>query len=402
MIRKVFSRLFSLLKYLYIYASIFLIIFIIGELVYTVHEYKKFKREGTKYNMFFKVPYLEHRLRIGYDRDYERGLVKINSLGFRGPEISITKPKGVFRIVCIGESTTFGVGCTCDKNTYPALLEQKLNGKINREDLRIEVINAGVPSYTSFQCYMLLGLEIIALKPDLIIIYTGWNDMGEGLRKGWNSDYRYGFKYQPFKEQEKSFFQVSIFKDFIEKSYFIKRWQKWGYRMRRSIGKTFHVSFADDKATLPECEKSQEVNEFAIEVWRNNVRNMIDLAKSNNIKVALFTWAQYLNDEKRYVLEKEGGTFSKKSIMLHTDFENRWLKSYKRYQQELGRIAQECNVLLFDAAGSYAGLDTRPLFYDEVHLTDKGNAILADGLSDFIIKNVDFSLSEGATDDSGK
>src|SRR6266700_1734724 len=34
----------------------------------------------------------------------------VNSLGFRGKETTMEKPDGVFRIVCSGGSTTFGLG----------------------------------------------------------------------------------------------------------------------------------------------------------------------------------------------------------------------------------------------------------------------------------------------------
>ena len=33
----------------------------------------------------------------------------INALGFRGPEIALRKPPGTCRIVCLGDSTTFGI-----------------------------------------------------------------------------------------------------------------------------------------------------------------------------------------------------------------------------------------------------------------------------------------------------
>ena len=56
-----------------------------------------------------------------------------NSLGLRGPEID--SPKKHLRVLCLGDSVTFGWGVE-EQNAYPALLQQKIMA---------EVINAGVP-----------------------------------------------------------------------------------------------------------------------------------------------------------------------------------------------------------------------------------------------------------------
>jgi len=42
----------------------------------------------------------------------------INSLGFRGKETTVEKPDHVFRIVCLGGSTTFGLGEPDETQTY--------------------------------------------------------------------------------------------------------------------------------------------------------------------------------------------------------------------------------------------------------------------------------------------
>ena len=65
--------------------------------------------------------------------------VSVNSLGFRGAERAKAKPKGVFRIVCIGGSNTYGN--VNDAETYPAQLEKLLNAA---QPGRYEVWNAGL------------------------------------------------------------------------------------------------------------------------------------------------------------------------------------------------------------------------------------------------------------------
>lgn len=85
-----------------------------------------------------------------------------NSLGFRTPERPFEKPDSTKRIVTVGGSTTFD-GPTNDQ-TWPALLEQKLNDHYARSGYKIEVINMGVDmaaSPTSLIDLGFMGFSII-------------------------------------------------------------------------------------------------------------------------------------------------------------------------------------------------------------------------------------------------
>lgn len=94
-----------------------------------------------------------------------------NRLGFRDAERDVPKPAGVFRIVCIGGSTT-QEGDTND-STYPALLESRLReafpGRV------VEVIDAGIPGIAT-PTHLLRFSEYAALEPDLVIMHLGVND----------------------------------------------------------------------------------------------------------------------------------------------------------------------------------------------------------------------------------
>jgi lysophospholipase L1-like esterase len=103
----------------------------------------------------------------------------INSQGFRGPDFEKVKPKGVFRVVCLGESSTFGYH-NHDDETYPFLLGRLFA----QEKLPVEVINAGFPYYNSSSILSLLEQDIVNYDPDLITLYAGFNDTGWPVRIG--------------------------------------------------------------------------------------------------------------------------------------------------------------------------------------------------------------------------
>jgi len=97
----------------------------------------------------------------------------------------LPKPAGTIRIVCLGDSVTFGYRVPAvwpDKPTeydpswlaYPMLLEKELRAA--NPGRAVEVITMAVPGYSSHQGLAWLRRDIDNLNPDLITISFGWND----------------------------------------------------------------------------------------------------------------------------------------------------------------------------------------------------------------------------------
>jgi lysophospholipase L1-like esterase len=95
--------------------------------------------------------------------------VVINRLGLRGAEVVLPKAAGERRLVCFGDSITFGYGVNEDE-TYPFALEQALG------EGSVEVVNAGVTGYTSHQSLGLARRLLPELQPDVATFLVGWND----------------------------------------------------------------------------------------------------------------------------------------------------------------------------------------------------------------------------------
>jgi lysophospholipase L1-like esterase len=122
-------------------------------------------------------PFLYSALRPGSEtRLPGSAQVDVNSLGFRGDEIAPRKPEGVFRIVALGGSTTFGYhnSIPSTEETWPYKLERELRQRF--PDRSIEVVNAGVPGYTLRNSLINFVARVTWLEPDLIIVYHGVND----------------------------------------------------------------------------------------------------------------------------------------------------------------------------------------------------------------------------------
>lgn len=87
----------------------------------------------------------------------------------------LKKDKDVFRVLCVGNSTTCGV--VGDDNSYPAILQEILDIALVDCPLRVEVINAGVLAYNSWHTRLRAAGELDALSPDLCIVMDGNNDV---------------------------------------------------------------------------------------------------------------------------------------------------------------------------------------------------------------------------------
>jgi lysophospholipase L1-like esterase len=106
--------------------------------------------------------------------------VEINSLGLRGPEIRDPKPPGRWRVVCLGDSCTFGAA-----HPYPQILQSMLD---ERAPEAFEIVNAGVIGYTSLHGLEWFERDLARLHPDVVTLYFGWNDMWrekDSAVRGW-------------------------------------------------------------------------------------------------------------------------------------------------------------------------------------------------------------------------
>jgi len=101
---------------------------------------------------------------------------RTNALGFRGPETTEAKPEGVFRIIGLGDSFTFGRGVRADA-TFLADLQRRLD---QTSPGSFEVLNWGVAGYDTVDEANLLKHRGPAFSPDLVVLCFFLNDTKAG------------------------------------------------------------------------------------------------------------------------------------------------------------------------------------------------------------------------------
>ena len=134
--------------------------------------------EGDPLLLWRLKPNLDHAI-------WDFTVVSTNAQHFRADYPIGAKAASTFRIVCLGDSVTFGYRVPPvwpDKpkdydpewQPFPMLLEKELR-KAN-PNRQIEVFPMAVPGYTTHQGLAWLRRDIDYLKPDMVIASFGWND----------------------------------------------------------------------------------------------------------------------------------------------------------------------------------------------------------------------------------
>ena len=257
----------------------------------------------------------------------------INRHGFRGKEFAKNKEGGVFRVFCLGGSTTFGLTEIDEEHTYPAVLERTLNERFASP--RFEVINAGTPGWTSAESLINFQFRVLDYDPDLVIVYHGVNDTfamrtpGEG-----ESDYRMFRRRVRFERPSET------------AQWWLKNSGLFRYYYWTTYGKGQGAADINNLATRKGYEGWERLLERATgKYFVQNIENIVHTARGNGVLSVLVT-------------------------MGHGP----WHRSLPLLQQHVRRIAGEKGALLIDFERA-----SRPDYFmsDGVHLTRKGRTALA-------------------------
>ncbi len=111
----------------------------------------------------------KHRVSFPTDLAYDLG---VNSLGLRGEEITKAKPDGTLRVLCMGDSVTFGYYVD-DEETYPHYLQESLR----KQGRDVQVINGGCGHSSIVDQRLYCTERLLALQPDVVVVQFCSNDV---------------------------------------------------------------------------------------------------------------------------------------------------------------------------------------------------------------------------------
>lgn len=319
-------------------AGLFLIVAALGYGAYLL----VFPGGGPAYEdlAFRPLPYVNY----GFKPDFTRSGPEVrttNSDGFRGPEIARPKPAGVYRIVCLGGSTTY-TSFTDDDQTYPVLLEQELEQRLPGRDF--EVINAGVESYTSAESLANLAFRCLDFEPDAVLVYHGANDVRPRRYPEFDSG------YTPYR----------------------KVWDGGTDDYVKRSGELGGINTFIQHPPVPEgTDPMANLADHGPAVFRRNLASLAGLARAHDVRPIFVTFAA--SDDFELA---DRGVAPDASLRA----------GIREHNGVMRALCTERGLDLVDFAPRMTL--TREMFRDQVHVTPAGSALkarlIAEGLADLL------------------
>ena len=273
-----------------------------------------------------------------------------NSAGFRGEEVSREKPDGVYRIACLGGSTTYTDYVDDHRGSYPHQLQTVLREEYGHEG--VEVINAGVGGYTSWESLLNLQMRVLPFQPDLVIVYHGTNDVqarfvppdtyvrdNAGYRRHWVA-------LDPWWDRLLFIRYLGV---------------QWGFSPRNALCSTVKVE--EDLLQGPPERLSQNPPTYFVE----NLRHMIALCREYGAEIMLTSWAH----------SPHKGDYAATAV---------YQDGFRESNQAVAALAAQRGVPFFDFA-AVMPLDDE-LWRDGRHVTEEGARRKAELFAAFIHENL--------------
>lgn len=327
-------------KWLFFLALIFLLVFAeAGLRIFTSYDSRLNIRIGG-------LKKFDQKLSFRLKENYRATGISINSKGILGPEFTSEKGENTIRIMVLGDSCSF----TPTEGNYPSVVNEELPNLI--PDRNIEVINASVPGYSSIQANLWYHSDLINYQHDILIIYLGWNDMGQYYPEGFlYKKIGQGYVNKP-SSMQKIISNIYLFRIVYVLQFFLRKYQP--------------------VVDVPLSERDTALyDSFYPTHYEKNVSQIVNTAKKNGVRVVLLNFATFINDDmKKDELKR---LHFPKGMDKNVD---KYRMLQKIYFRALEKVARENDVPIWDIASLFDTNEKRAFFTDTMHFNVHGAQLI--------------------------
>ena len=240
-----------MLRKLFVSLATLTVLFVIGELWTR-------SLEPGPFSLFDRNPYRKHERGEGFERHkpnfegrWDGTWYKTNSLGLRGEEVA-EPAENQLRIVCLGDSCTFGKGVK-ESESWPRQLEHFLQ-EMAQGAWDPVVANLGVNGYHGASYELILEEVGQALEPDIILVGFNLNDFPNAISMVDNKVLRERTSRRIIPQNVRDAFgRFSLYRWARQTFYHLRRKQDW------ANAETFAAGVAAGAADDPVWERQRQV-----------------------------------------------------------------------------------------------------------------------------------------------
>lgn len=335
-------------------------------IVVPIHDpYERWKRDFFEINQYIKSEFPPNTkittvAENGLPGVSGENTFSINNMGFRGDYLSIPKPFNEFRIFIIGGSTAECLFLD-DSQSLNEVLQQHLQKHFN-SNILIKVYNAGKSGDASDDHISIIAHRIVHLEPDMIIVFSGINDL---IRSLINYDYLH---YSINSKRKKP----SIIKLFATEFQIFRRvWflRRKIYRVHRNVFEQI-TRKSNYSERIEICKSTPYTNErprVLSKAYKNNLRSITGIAKSNGIHLIFMTqqttWNSLVDSDVsnwHWMLNFDGKRYG----------ENIMYEAMELFNDAMRQVAIEHFIPIYDTAIKLP--KSLEFFYDDVHFNVNG------------------------------
>lgn len=299
----------------------------------------------------------------------------INRWGFRGEDIELAKPAGSFRIFYLGGSTVFCARAEWE-DSHPRILEKKL--RAHYPDRRIEVQNAAMEWHSTQHSLVKLQTKVEDFQPNLVILYHAMNDLYRSLSHPRYSLGAYRRDYSHFYGPLEG--MVNAYRSSRVPIKLVSLSGAYSHLERHLLTKWFSDFRRREMASFV------DVNQWeSLESYERNLRNIAGYLSRKGVGLVLasqpYLYKAKPNPQEESQMEipariliVDGRRISMESIV----------RGMEMFNDTSRRIADELGVDYIDLEGIVP--KETSYFYDGIHYTTKGNALVGGRMAEFLIE----------------
>ena len=262
-----------------------------------------------------------------------------------------------------------------DSDAINAILQRELNNHF-KNNLSIKVYNAGKSGDASDDHVSILVHRIIHLEPDMLILFSGINDLTRSL---YNYDYLHYMKHPP-KKFSLFYLLTTEFQLPRRLHYFRKQQYPTEKEIREQITlKSNYKQVIELCNSAPISNTRPKVN---ISNYSNNLLTMIGVSTAHKIQLIFMTQQTTWNSSVDPEIKNWHWMLYKNKVRYREELMDEALESLNNVMRTLSK---EKSVPLYDLAKEMP--KSSDYFYDDVHFNVNGAQVAGKDLAFFIIEN---------------